>query len=220
MLLRIEPKGGTKVTYFAQVMPSIEDLTGKGVVSADGMKIDFPLGDWGVQVRDYDLRLEAYQRNFTIEPGGGARSAKLHVMLPPSDEKGSDLRVAVSASLGVQWTADVSLSGRINHRVSEYTGQEELAVAADEALDAWRNGRADAEARVGRAVRLAHQVQHKDLLERFTAIAEFVDPAAGIVRLRRYDQVSRVEEIWASYLSEQSRYVEPDGDDDLDGGDG
>jgi hypothetical protein len=216
VLLRITPKRGTKVSYFAQVMPSIEDLTGKRVVSGDEETCDFPLGDWGDQVRDYHLRLEADQRAWSIGTGEGARLAKLEILLPSSDEKGGTPPVPPSASLAVQWTTDVSLSGRINRRVGGYTGQEEEAVAVDEALAAWRDGGADAEAKVGRAVRLAHQLQREDLLERFTAIAEFVDPAAGIVRLRRYEQVSRVNEIWASYLSEQSRLIDPDGDDDPD----
>lgn len=216
VLLRITPKRGTKVSYFAQVMPSIEDLTGKRVVSGDEETCDFPLGDWGDQVRDYHLRLEADQRAWSIGTGEGARLAKLEILLPSSDEKGGTPPVSPSASLAVQWTTDVSLSGRINRRVGGYTGQEEEAVAVDEALAAWRDGGADAEAKVGRAVRLAHQLQREDLLERFTAIAEFVDPAAGIVRLRRYEQVSRVNEIWASYLSEQSRLIDPDGDDDPD----
>jgi hypothetical protein len=215
VLLRITPKRGTKVSYFAQVMPSIEDLTAKRVVSGDEKTYDFPLGDWGDEVRDYHLRLEADQRAWSIGTGEGARLAKLEILLPSSDEKGGTPPFP-SASLAVQWTTDVSLSGRINHRVGGYTGQEEEAVAVDEALAAWRDGGADAEAKVGRAVRLAHQLQREDLLERFTAIAEFVDPAAGIVRLRRYEQVSRVNEIWASYLSEQSRLIDPDGDDGPD----
>jgi von Willebrand factor type A domain len=211
VLLAIRPTGRTKVSYFAQVMPSIEDLTGKCVVSGDGQTIEFPLGDWGDQVRDYDLRLEADQHDLAVKTGEEARAARLKIVLPPSDDPGGSPRVAASASLGVLWTTDVALSGPINRRVAGYTGQEELATAVDEGLDAWRNGRADAEAKVGRAVRLAHQLQHQDLLERFTAIADLIDPAAGIVRLRRYEQVSRVNEIWASYLSEQSRYIDPDG---------
>ena len=43
--LRIRLYGRSKVTYFAQVMPSIEDLTGKGVASHDGRAVEFPLGD-------------------------------------------------------------------------------------------------------------------------------------------------------------------------------
>jgi hypothetical protein len=210
VLLRITPKRGTKVSYFAQVMPTIEDLTGKRVVSGDEETYDFPLGDWGDQVRDYDLRLEADQHDLNIETGTPARAARLEIVLPPLDERDSSPRVAASASVGVLWTADVALSAPIDPRVAGYTGQEELAVAVDEALDAWQDGRADAEAKVGRAVRLAHQLQHEDLLERFTAIADLVNPAAGTIRrLRRYDQVSRVNEIWSRYLSEQSRYVDP-----------
>jgi hypothetical protein len=204
VVLRIRLYGQTTVSYLAQVMPSIEDLTGKGVVAADGESVEFPLGHWGVQVRDYHLRLETSQGALRIENGGRARAARLEVMLAGSGG------VAASASVGVSWTEDVMLTSSINPRVAGYTGQEELAAAVDAGLDAWRNGRLDAEEKMGRAVRLAYQVRHADLLERFSAIAEFVDPAAGVIRLRGYHQVSHADVLWASYLSEQSRYVEPD----------
>jgi hypothetical protein len=226
VLLRIRLYGQTKITYFAQVMPSIEDLTGKGVVVDGGQAVEFPLGHWGTQVRDYHLRLETSQRDLRIETGTLARAARLEVVLPPSGHGAGDTRVATSVSIGVGWTTDITLASSIHPRVAGYTGQEELASAVDAGLEAWRNGRPDAEEKMGRAVQLAYQVRHADLLERFSAIAELVDPAAGIIRLRGYDQVSRADVLWASYLSEQSRYVDPDDDDpDADddpdeGGDG
>jgi hypothetical protein len=208
VVLRITLYGQTKVSYLAQVMPSIEELTGKGKdVVLDGRPaVEFPLGHWGAQVRDYHLRLDTPQRGLRIETGSRARTARLGVVLPGSSE------VVASASVGVSWTEDVTLSSSINLRVAGYTGQEELAAAVDAGLDAWRNGRPDAEEKMGQAVRLAHQVRHADLLERFSAIAELVDPAAGVIRLRGYHQVSRADEVWISYLSEQSRYEPGTGD--------
>lgn len=212
VLLRIRLYGQTKITYFAQVMPSIEDLTGKGVVADSGQAVEFPLGHWGAQLRDYHLRLETSQRDLRIETGTLARTARLEVVLPPSGHGDGDNRVASAASIAVGWTNDITLSSSIHPRVAGYTGQEELRSAVDEGLAAWRNGRPDAEQKIGRAVQLAHQVGHADLMERFSAIAEFVDPAAGIIRLRGYHQVSRADILWASYLSEQSRYVDPNAD--------
>jgi hypothetical protein len=211
VLMRIRLNGQTRVGYFAQVMPSIEELTGKGVVVDGGQAIEFPLGHWGAQVRDYHLRLDTSQRDLRIETGARARAARLEVVLPSPGVQDGDARVAAFASVGVGWTNDFVLSGSINPRVAGYTGQEELAAAVDAGLDAWRNGRPDAGEKIGQAVRLAYQVQHADLLERFSAIAELVDPAAGVIRLRGYQQVSRADVLWASYLSEQSRYVDPDG---------
>jgi hypothetical protein len=211
--LRVRLYGQSKVTYLAQVMPSIEDLTGKGVASHDGRAVEFPLGDWGAQVRDYHLRLEASQRDLNIENGPLARAARLELLLPQPGQRDGESRVAAAASLGVGWTTDIVLSSSINPRVAGYTGQEELAAAVDAGLTAWRGGLPGAEEKIGQAVKLAHQVRHEDLLERFSAIAEIVDPAEGVVRLRRYDQVSRADVLWASYLSEQSRYVSPDDGD-------
>jgi hypothetical protein len=205
--LRIRLYGRTTVSYLAQVMPSIEDLTGKGVVAADGHAVEFPLGHWGAQLRDYHLRLDTDQKALKIETGGEARAARLEVVLPGSSE------IAASASVGVSWTEDWVLSSSINPRVAAYTDQEDLAAAVNAGLNAWRKGQPDAEEKIGRAVRLAHQAQRTDLMERFSAIANLVDPAAGKIRLRGYDQVSRADLLWASYLSEQSRYVEPDTSD-------
>jgi von Willebrand factor type A domain len=211
VLLRIRLYGQTKITYFARVMPTMEDLTGKGVVVDGGQAIEFPLGHWGVQLRDYHLRLEASQHDLRIETGTLARAARLEVVLPRSSHQDGDTRVASSASIGMRWTNDITLANSIHPRVAGYTGQEELASAVDAGLAAWRTGLPDAEERIGRAVQLAHQVGHAELLERFSAIAQLVDPAAGVIRLRGYNQVSQADILWASYLSEQ--YVSPDADD-------
>jgi von Willebrand factor type A domain len=218
VLLRIRLYGQTKITYFAQVMPTIEDLTGKGVAVDEGQAIEFPLGHWGAQVRDYHLRLETSQRDLRIETSALARAARLEVMLPLSGHGDGDSEVATSASIGVRWTTDITLASSIHPRVAGYTGQEDLASAVDAGLEAWRNGRPDAEEKIGRAVQLAYQVRHADLMERFSAIAELVDPGAGVIRLRSYNQVSRADLLWTSYLSEQSQYVDPEDPDERDDG--
>jgi hypothetical protein len=214
VLLRITLFGEARVAYFAQVMPSIDDLTGKGVVVDGGQAVEFPLGNWGAQVRDYHLRLETSQRHLRIETGGHARAARIQVVLPSLGTGDGNTRVAASAPVRVGWTGDIELSSRIDPRVAGYTGREELAVAVDAGLKAWRAGRPDAEEKIGRAVQLAHQVRDADLLERFSAIAELVNSAAGVIRLRKYNEVSQAAPIWASYLSQQSRYIAPDDADE------
>jgi von Willebrand factor type A domain len=206
--LRIRLAGQARVSYFAQVMPSIEDLTGKGVVVDGGQAVEFPLGHWGAQVHDYHLRLEASQRDLRIETGARIRAARIEVLLPSSGQN-----PAASAPVAVQWTTDLVLSSPINPRVAGYSDQEEVASAVNAGLSAWRNGEPDAEKKMGLAVRLAHQARHKDLLERLSAIAERVSPAEGVIKLRRYEQISQADVLWASYLSEQSRYVDLDDDD-------
>jgi hypothetical protein len=41
-----------------------------------------------------------------------------------------------------------------------------------------------------------------------------VNSAAGVIRLRKYNEVSQAAPIWASYLSQQSRYIAPDDADE------
>jgi hypothetical protein len=202
VMLRIRPTGQTRVTYLAQVMPVIEDLTGRGTPEG------FPLGDWGAEARDYHLRLEASQDDLRIENGILARAAVVEVLVPAPGQRSGGARPAASASLGIRWTTDIALSSVINQRVAGYTGQEDLAAAVDEALDTWKRGRPGAEALMGRAVALAYQARNEDLLERLSAIARILDPAAGAITLRRYEDVSQADVIWATYLSEQSQHIE------------
>lgn len=215
VLLRIKLFGKAKVTYFAQVMPVIEEVTGKGVIADGGQAVEFPLGHWGADRRDYHLRLET-SRDLDVKAGEEARPARLEVVLPAPGPGGGDVRVAASAPVIVSWTTDTALSSTNHPKVDVYNDQEELAAAVNEGLNAWRDGRPGAGRLIGRAVQLAFRdrKRYADLLERFSAIAEFVDPAAGVVRLRGYDQVSRADLIWTSYLSEQSRLVDSDEPDD------
>jgi von Willebrand factor type A domain len=208
VVLRVRLFGRTRVTYLAQVWPSVEDLTAKGVPAQDGRWVDFPISHWGPDERDYHLRLDVSQEGLQIENGSRARAARLEVVLPGPGN------AAAAASVGASWTDDVLLTTPIDSRVATYTGQEDLAAAVRTGLHAWRSGEPDAEQKMGEAVRLAVHCGNDDLLKRFAAIAELVNPASGVIRLLDYRQVSRADVLWASYYSEQSRRVGPDAGDD------
>jgi hypothetical protein len=204
VVLRVSLHGETALNNLSQVAPSLEDLTGKGVAMARQHAVEFPLGPWGPQVRDYHLRLETSQQALQIENEGAARAARLEVIVPGRSQ------AAASASVGVSWTVDPVRPSEINPVVAGYTNRKELKAAVDAGLRAWREGRPDAEESMGRAVRLAYQLQDADLLERFSAIAELENPAAGLIRLRGYEQVSRADLLWASYFAEQSAHIKRD----------
>jgi hypothetical protein len=103
----------------------------------------------------------------------------------------------------------VTLSSVINPRVAGYSGQEKLSRAVDEGLSAWKNGRADAEEKLGLVVRLAHELGREDLLERLSAIVVIENRITGRIWLRPRDQVSFGDMNWFSHLAGQSLYVEP-----------
>jgi hypothetical protein len=220
VFLRVSPAGGGRVSYFARVMPTIDDLTAKGV-ARDPRALEFPLGDWGAQVADYHLCIEVGQRELNVETGGRARAARVAVVVPAASGGGPE-SVVGTGSVGVCWTTDVSLSGPLNPRVAGYAGQEELAEAVDQGLAAWKSESADAMEKLGRAVRLAHECGREDLLEKLSTMVQIEDPATGRIRLRPRGQVAPGAENWSSFTAEESRYVDaddPDGTDPEQGGD-
>ena len=84
------------------------------------------------------------------------------------------------------WTDDEALSTRINQRVAHYTGQEELAQAIQEGLEARRLGDKDtAEAKLGRAVALAHQSGNEETAKLLVKVVDVVDAATGTVQLKK-----------------------------------
>ena len=84
------------------------------------------------------------------------------------------------------WTGDEALSTRINQHVAHYTGQEELAQAIQEGLEARRQGDKDtAEAKLGRAVALAHQSGNEETAKLLVKVVDVVDAATGTVQLKK-----------------------------------
>ena len=212
VVLRIRPTGRSSVTYFAQTMPSIQELTGMAVAADDGRAVEFPLGPWGAQSRDYHLRLETSQDDLGIETGRGVRAARLEVIVPGPDPGDGTAVVAASAPVVARWTTDTALA-RDDPKVADATGQEELNTVIWDGLDAWEHGLPEAERLLGQALRLAYALGRADLLEKLSAIASRVDPKAGAITLLPYRDVPHAHLIWTRYLSTQSRTLGPDGDD-------
>jgi hypothetical protein len=215
VVLRVRPTGRSRVTYFAQTMPSIENLTGKGVTADGGRAVEFPLGPWGAQSRDYHLRLEASQDDLGIETGRGVRAARIEVIVPGPDKDTDTARVAASSGVVARWTTDTALA-REDPKVGDITRQEELNTVIWDGLDAWEYGRPDAEQLLGRALRLAYVLGRADLLEKLSAIASRVDPKAGVIKLLPYHDVPQAHLIWTRYLSTQSRTIGTDAPDHAD----
>jgi hypothetical protein len=100
-----------------------------------------------------------------------------------------DDEVAGQALVRAIWTDDEVLSTRINRQVAHYTGQQELADAIDEGLEAHRNGDDDtAVVKLGRAVQIAAESGNTEMASLLASVVDVDDAATGRVRLR-----SRVE---------------------------
>jgi hypothetical protein len=211
--LRVNLAPGARVVYFARVAPTIEDLSDKAV-PFDGRVVEFPLGSWGDETQDFDLRIDVGQDDLKVENETKAGAGFLAVVIPAATGAAT---IAAKRAVLARWTTDIRKSAQINATVAAYTGQQELAEAVDAAIEAWDRERPDAAEKLGRAVALAFRDREKysGLLEHLSGIAEFDDPAEGRVRPRPRSQVRREHVIWSTYLSEQSDQVVRE--DDADG---
>jgi hypothetical protein len=162
-----------------QVAPVVEDLTGRRTESSPQIG-DYPTGAWGPgESRDYHLAVQV------PDPGMvGDRVLAARVSLVAASPYGSE--VLSEEKVPVVWTDDEALSTRINQRVAHYTGQEELAQAIQEGLEARREGDKDtAEAKLGRAVALAHQSGNEETAKLLVKVVDVVDAATGTVQLKK-----------------------------------
>jgi hypothetical protein len=165
--------------FLKQVAPAVEDLTSRRTES--GRQVgDYPTGAWGPgESRDYHL---AVQVSDPYAVGQQARVAR--VSLVAASPYGPEV-LGEKEVLAI-WTDDEALSTRINQRVAHYTGQEELARAIQEGLEARRQGDKDtAEAKLGRAVALAHHSGNKETAKLLLKVVDVVDAATGTVQLKK-----------------------------------
>lgn len=172
------PKTAT-LKFVKQVMPSVDDLSGKRVESAPQAG-DYPLGAWGAESRDYHVCVEVPPG----EVGKEVRAAWVKLVVPGAP--GEEAQVLATGNVLAQWTDDEALSTKINPRVADYTGQAELAQAIQEGLEARGKGDVDtATARLGRAVVLADQAGNEEITALLRRVVDVVDPVTGTVRLKR-----------------------------------
>ena len=172
--LRVWTPAGATVNFVRQVAPAIEDLSDKRA-PVDARAADYPTGAWaGNESRDYHVSVD-------VPPGEvGDEKLAARVSLVVNDE------VVSQALVRAVWTDDEALSTRISPQVAHYTGQEELARAIQEGLDARKQGDdATATVKLGRAVQLAHTSGNEGTVRLLQKVVEVDDPAAGTVRLKR-----------------------------------
>ena len=178
VLLRVWTPQQATVQFVKQVAPAIDDLTARRVQSG-AQAGDYPTGAWAPgETRDYHvgIRVNAGSRR----PGDAGRPGQPDGLLsgrPAGPRTGPDQG---------EGTDDEELSTRINPRVAHYTGQQELADAIQEGLEASKRGDGEtATAKLGRAVALAHQAGNEDTARLLAKVVDVVDEATGTVRLKK-----------------------------------
>jgi hypothetical protein len=185
--LRVWTPQNARVRFVKQVTPSVEDLTGKRV-EAGPRAGDYPIGAWGAESRDYHVCVEVPSGMI----GQELRAAWVKLVLPGSG--GGAEQVLATGNVLAEWTDDEVQSTRINPKVAHFTGQAELADAIQQGLQARKDGDLDtATARLGRAVKLAHESGNDAIAGLLDKVVDIEDHATGTVRLKK--DVEKVDEM-------------------------
>jgi len=182
--VRVWTPADSQVVFFKQVNPTIEDLTQRAVDVSPQMR-DYPTGAWaGAEARDYHVTVR-------VKPGRvgdemlAARPSVVYSQAGPGgwvdlEDKAPAARVLAT------WTADDSLSSRLDAHVAHYTGQDELASAIQQGLEKREQGdEPAATALLGRAVQLASQSENDEMTARLKRVVDVIDASEGTVRLKR-----------------------------------
>jgi hypothetical protein len=192
--LRLWTPQGATIKFVKQVEPSLQDLTDRRVESA-ARSGDYPTGSWGTETRDYHVCIQVAPAGV----GDKMLAGRISLVTSTGDVLGKGQVIAV-------WTDDTALSTKISPEVAHYTGQAELAQVIEEGLEAQRAGQIEtATAKLGRAVKLAHESGHEDTAKLLAKVVDVEDPARGTVRLKR--NVSTVDAMTLESRSQVTKRV-------------
>ncbi|GAA2232872.1 MULTISPECIES: vWA domain-containing protein [Kitasatospora] len=176
--LRLWTPANAVVKYVKQVAPTVEDLTGRRA-EAGPRAGDYPTGSWGDESRDYHVCVEV--PNAPV--GNEMLAARISLVLPRPDGNSEVLSQGLVRAI---WTDDLVSSTRISPQVAHYTGQAELSAAVQEGMAAHRAGDVDrATAKLGIAVRLAHETGNEGTFKLLQKVVDVVDAKEGTVRFRK-----------------------------------
>ncbi|WP_329568346.1 VWA domain-containing protein [Kitasatospora sp. NBC_01266] len=176
--LRVWTPANATVKFVKQVAPNLEDLTERRV-EAGPRAGDYPTGSWGDESRDYHVCVQVP----TAAVGNEMLAARISLVLPQAD---GSTEVLSQGLVKAVWTDDLASSTKISPQVAHYTGQAELADAIQEGLEAHRAGDVDrATAKLGAAVRLAHQTGNEGTFKLLQKVVDVVDAKEGTVKFRK-----------------------------------
>jgi uncharacterized protein YegL len=176
--LRLWTPQGATIRFCKEVSPEIVDLTDRAK-SVKAQTVDYPTGAWGGQEsRDFHFCIDVPAGNVGDEMLAGRASLITSVA-------GVETKIAEARILAL-WTDDEGRSTKIDRRVAHYTGQAELATTIQEGLDARLRGDEEvATAKLGKAVKIAHDSGNEATAKLLRAVVEVDDAPTGTVRLKR-----------------------------------
>ncbi len=175
--LRLQLPKTSKIVSVKQMSPEIVDLL-KLARPVDDRNTDVPIGAWSAgESRDYHIA-------FQLEPQ--AEGEELMACRPKVvyTQNGSEVTTD-GQRIVATWTSDVALSARIEPNVAHYTGQEELADAIREGLEAKSRGNVDQATKLlGKAAKIAIQTGNDEVTARLKKVVDVIDADTGTVRLK------------------------------------
>jgi von Willebrand factor type A C-terminal domain/von Willebrand factor type A domain len=193
VLLQILTPVGGRVKFVKQVAPELVDLSGmatwmqpavsdgewRSVLRPDPLRpmvTHYPTGAWSFgEQRDYHVCLEVVPQE--VGEANEVRAARVSLV--------GEGAAPTQAPVRAIWTDDAERATQINRDVAHYSGQEELAGAIEEGLQARRDGDIEAATRrLGRAVQLAAVSGNEGTRRLLEAVVEVEDAERGTVRLR------------------------------------
>jgi von Willebrand factor type A C-terminal domain len=176
--LRLWTPQGATVQYCKQVSPDIVDVTDRAK-PVKVQVVDYPTGAWGkAESRDYHFCIRVNPGNVGDEMLAGR--ASLICTIDGVETKVTEARILAT------WTDDEARSAKIDRRVAHYTGQAELAQSIQEGLEARDRGNVEvATAKLGSAVKLAHESGNEATAKLLRKVVDIEDAATGTVRLKR-----------------------------------
>jgi uncharacterized protein YegL len=178
--LRLQLPKTSKIVTVKQMSPEIVDLL-KLAKAVDDRNTDIPTGAWGAgESRDYHVA-------FALEPQSEGEEMMACRPKIVYTQDGTEI-VSEGQRIVATWTSDEALSTRIDPNVAHYTGQEELANAIREGLDAKARGNIDqATVLLGKAAKIAIQTGNDEVTARLKKVVDVVDADMGTVRIKGGD---------------------------------
>jgi uncharacterized protein YegL len=178
--LRVWTPKSARVVSVKQMSPEIVVLT-DCAIPVDAQTSDYPTGAWGNEARDYYVAMEAQQPGEVGDEMLAARPSLVY-----QDASGPQEIKNPAARIVATWTDDEGLSARISPQIAHYTGQEELAEAIQQGLEARAQGDLETATRaLGRAAKLAQESNNEETTNRLKKVVDIVDAHEGTVRLKK-----------------------------------
>ncbi len=178
--LRLQLPRTSKLVSVKQMTPEIADLL-KLARPVDDRNTDVPTGAWSSgESRDYHVAF-ALESQSEGEEMMACRPSVVYT------QDGAEV-VSDGQRIVATWTSDAALSTKIDPNVAHFTGQEELANAIQEGLEAKARGNLDqATVLLGKAAKIAIQTGNDEVTARLKKVVDVIDPDQGTVRLKSGD---------------------------------